>query len=201
MLTSMYVVQSVLLAVRGTRGGVLLTTGRSRAKYGELGLALSPIPWFGSSTIKQQNYGTLIRSKVNELYCAKCPENGYHTSGFEGPVGLRVGFSKGGAREKRSRTQELTMRRRPEPFRALIVALGLNPLQGFVGPVLLEAPCGSSKRAGARSPVASRWVALGTRWPKVEPRMSRVESVSGKVRARLKIGCARKSTTHVCCFV
>ena len=121
------------------------------------------------------NCGTL-RSKVNELYCAKCPESGCHTSGFEGPVGLNLGFGKGGARDERYRTQELTMRRRPEPFRALIVALGLNPLQAFVGPLLPERPCGSTKQAGARSPVASRWVAVRKRRPKLEPGMLRVYS-------------------------
>ncbi|CAM9807847.1 unnamed protein product, partial [Laminaria digitata] len=91
-------------------------------------------------------------------------EGGYHTSGVEVPVGLKVGLGKGSAREERHRTQELTMRRRPEPFRALIFALGLNPLQGFVGPLLPEGPCGSTKWADARSPVAS------SRLPEARPR-------------------------------
>lgn len=79
------------------------------------------------------------------------------------------------------------MRRRPEPFRALIVALGLNPLQGFVGPLLPEAPCGSSKRAGGRSPVASRWVAMRTRWSTLEPRMPRIYQEKYERRSKLVV--------------
>lgn len=61
------------------------------------------------------------------------------------------------------------MRRRPVPFRSLVIALGLNPLQGFVRPLLPEGPCGNAKRAVARPPVASRCVVVRMRQPKSMP--------------------------------